>query len=163
MNIRLSLNKRLYTIFIKNFKNELVYYNKSGIINFIITNFPLINKNINQIYESDLYLKDFENNLINYKDRVNFNIIMKNDDTFTYKRIRNKICELYGELYELKFNRSLDNLAINYIIFHILANNGLIELKEIENFNIKPMFEYEKGINELEQYFEDDKEKIYLE
>ena len=162
MNIRLSLNKRLYTIFVKNFKNDLVYYNKSGVINYIINNFPLINKNINQIVEDDLYLEDFENNLQKYKDRVNFNIIMKNDDTFNYKRIKNKISELYDELYELKFNRSLDNLAINYMIFHILANNGFIELKEKENFNMSSLYEYEKGINELEQYF-DDEEKIYLE
>ncbi len=162
MNIKLSLNKKLYALFIRNFKNELVYYNKSGIINFTINNFPLTNKNISQITEDDLYLDDFENNLQKYRDRVNFNIVMKNDDTFNYKRIRNKIAELYSESYDLKFNRSLDNLAINYMIFHILANGGFIELKEKENFNMTSLFEHEKGINELEQYF-DDEERIYLE
>lgn len=163
MKINASINKKLYHIFVKNFKKDLIYYNKNGILYYIINNYPLNDYDSHQTRDiSSYFIKDFIDNLKKYNERLSISFEVNPDDVFRFNRIKKTFWKINEESFieEESGLKESNSAIINYMIFHLLALNGFIELKEIEdsiNLN-EPNID---RINDLENY--DDLEKIILE
>lgn len=177
MITKVYINSRLWNILNKNFRDELIYFNKSGIVNYTIKNFPLNKIQTSKLTNENFYFNDFNNYVYNglstgysrNDSKTTFDLIISNNDTYEYRRIKNYIIDFYMSEFEMR-NKSEDTLAVNYIIFHLLVDNGFIQLKEdknkIENDSIMRNIDdndiNDGRINELEMYL-DSEERIYLE
>lgn len=163
MKINASINKKLYHLFIKNFKKDLIYYNKNGVLYYIINNYPLNDCDSHQTRDiSSYFIKDFIDNLKKYNERLSISFEVNPDDVFHFNRIKKTFWKVNEESFieEESGLKESNSVIINYMMFHLLALNGIIELKEIEDsINInEPIID---RINDLENY--DDLEKIILE
>lgn len=159
MIISAGLNKKLYKMFQKSFKNELMYYNRSGMFHYILQNYPFSTSNNNQVHLDDVYLEDFERYLDRYPERSSININLKSDDSFVLNKVKTQIENLYEEFND-ENKKNGNALAFNYMIFHLLVNAGFIELKE-KDINYNEVYSFDSPINNPEGYF--DEERIYLE
>lgn len=162
----LNLNARLFKLFKRNFKNDLCYYNNSGIIYYLCQNFNLLNnKTINQIQYNELYLEDFKRNINFSTNTITLSRLhIKNEELRfideVIKLINNKIEEYNTKdtNNKIQFNKIYRATAINYIIFHLLVENYILELRENDCYNLNDNIEY------IDEENDDPIEKrIYLE
>lgn len=178
----LNLNARLFKLFKRNFKNDLCYYNNSGIIYYLCQNFNLLNnKTINQIQYNDLYLKDFKRNINFSPNTITLSRLhIKNEELKfidkVIKLLNNKIEEYNTNIIDannnsnkIQFNKIYRATAINYIIFHLLIDNSILELRENnycnlnENYNNSNL-DLNSNIEYIDEENNDPTEKrIYLE
>ena len=160
MYINASINKRLHHMFVKNFKRELLYYNKNGILFFMTNNYQLNDCDNPQTRDENSYfINDFINNMQKYNERISISFEISPDDVSRFTRIKKTFWNINESILKNETGfRESNSVIINYMMFHILALNGFIELKDFEqNINL---YEPER-INDLENY--DDIQKIILE
>lgn len=157
--MKISLNNRLFNLFKRNFKNELIYYNNAGLIYYLCQNFDLGHRNMNEIKESDLYLKDFLRNT-KFSPKAH---------SLTVDKIKNEEARFLDKVINILRTNDLEHefiniyraTAINYMMFHLLVNGGFLELR-YDEANAPQQLEFGPSINDLEVYANDE-ERVYLE
>lgn len=119
-----NLNRKLLKLFRKSFKNELIYYNNSGMIHWICETFPYYELKRSK----EIFIED-ERKYINRNNQTSvLHINMNYNDVNIIKNVQKL---LYNEIGD--FNKVYPATAINYMMFHLLAINNFIELYSNEN------------------------------
>lgn len=119
-----NVNRKLFKLFKKSFKNDLIYYNTSGIIHYICDKFPYY-----EVKKSkEIFIED-ERKYINRNNQTSSLYI--NMDYNDMNIIKNVQKLLYNEVGD--FNKVYPATAINYMMFHLLVINNFIELYSNEN------------------------------
>lgn len=151
--MQIRLNDRLFRMFKRNFKSELLYYNNAGVIHYICQNFTLGHcENKNNIKDDDLFIRDFNLNLRLYNKSTIVTVNkLKTEETKFIEKVS-------GILKEHGIPRIYKTTAINYMMLHLLMTNGFLESRFESQAS---QFEFGPTVNSLELYNEE--QKIYLE
>lgn len=170
----ITLNKKLYTMFLKNFKNELSYYNRSGVLYYMLTSYPFANIRKEQIKENDVFIEDFLKYLDRHQDKTRVTFTMQSSEMFALRKIEEQIeffFECWNEEYDqenekhINFFKTINftSSAINYMMFHMLVMTGAIELQFKENIDgvgFNQQYDFSNGINNPEGIF--DESRVYF-
>lgn len=118
-----NVNKKMFLMIKRGFRTDLMYYNTSGIVHYVCEKFPL-----HEIRKTgELYLDDEKRFLNRNTDSCRLSLNMSSEDT----SIIRKVCKLLEETSFFEHN-IYHATAINYMMFHLLVLNGMVELKDQE-------------------------------
>ena len=130
MRDTITLNGKLYRSLLSQFKPELRYFNRSGVLHWICESCEFVRhrSSIMQL-EEELTLFETQVDRFGATVKVSFEPIYREEKRFLESAVK--------ILKEAGYSPALRTTAVNYMMFHLLVEAGAIEFEEgigLENF-----------------------------